>query len=133
MRKIQCAVLVIFFGAGMGSASAQTAVYKCANQYSDTPCPQAVVVNTDDARSSTEKLHADASAKNTAATGKELEKKRLAQNAVSVKKAPKPQTRKARPEPEKKPLVLLKKPKLQSKEKSDAFVSQVPPAKAIPP
>jgi HD superfamily phosphohydrolase len=108
-------------------------VYKCANQYSDTPCPQAVVVNTDDARSSTEKMQADASTKNTAAAGKELEKKRLAQNAVSVNKAPKPQARKARPEPEKKPLVLLKKPKLQSKEKSDAFVSQVPPAKAIPP
>lgn len=133
MRKIHFAVWSMVCFTGLGSASAQTPVYKCANQYSDTPCPQAVVVNTDDARNSTEKLHADASAKKTAATGKEREKKRLAQNAVSVKKAPKPQTRKVRPEPEKKPLVLLRKPKLQSKEKSDAFVSQVPPTKAIPP
>ena len=133
MRKIHLAVWTIACFTGLGSATAQTPVYKCANQYSDTPCPQAVVVNTDDARTSTEKLHADASAKNTAAAGKEREKKRLAQNAVSVKKAPKPQTRKVRPEPEKKPLVLLKKPNLQTKEKSDAFVGQVPQTKKVSP
>ena len=63
MRKIQCAVLVIFFCAGLGSASAQTPVYKCANQYSDTPCPQAVAVKADDARSSTQQSQANAATK----------------------------------------------------------------------
>jgi hypothetical protein len=133
MRKIQVAVLVIFFGAGLGSASAQTAVYKCANQYSDTPCPQAVAVKADDARSSTQQSQADASTKRTAAAGKELEKKRLAENAIATKAAPPQRTSKTLPEPKKEPLVVLKKPKLQTKEKSDAFVSQVPQAKKASP
>jgi len=133
MRKIQCAVLVVFFFAGLGSTSAQAPVYKCANQYSDTPCPQAVAVKADDARSSTQKSQADASTKRTAATGKELEKKRLAENAIAAKAAPPQRTSKTRPEPKKEPLVVLKKPKLQTKEKSDAFVSQVPQTKKSSP
>ena len=133
MRKIQCAVLVVFFFAGLGSASAQTPVYKCANQYSDTPCPQAVEVKADDARSSTQKSQADAYTKRTAASGKELEKKRLAENAMAAKAASPQRISKTRPEPKKEPLVVLKKPKLQTKEKSDAFVSQVPQAKKASP
>lgn len=133
MRKIQCAVLVGFFFAGLGSASAQTPVYKCATQYSDTPCPQAVEVKADDARSSTQKSQADASTKRTAATGNELEKKRLAKNAIAAKAAPAQRASKTLPEAKKEPLVLLKKPKLQTKEKSDAFVGQVPQAKKALP
>lgn len=133
MRKIRLAVLVIFFVVGLSSASAQTAVYKCANQYSDTPCPQAVTVKANDARSSTQKSQADASTKRTAAAGKELEKKRLAENAIAAKAAPPQRTSKTRPEPKKEPLVVLKKPKLQNKEKSDAFVGQVPQAKKALP
>lgn len=133
MRKIRLAVLVIFFVVGLSSASAQTVVYKCANQYSDTPCPQAVTVKANDARSSTQKSQADASTKRTAAAGKELEKKRLAENAIAAKAAPPQRTSKTRPEPKKDPLVVLKKPKLQTKQKSDAFVGQVPQAKKASP
>lgn len=133
MKMIKHAVLVIFFCASLGSASAQTPVYKCANQYSDTPCPQAVVVNANDARSSTQKLQTDASTKNTAAAGKDLEKKRLGQNAIAVKKAPLQASKKAPAEPKKAPLVVLKKPNLQTKEKSDAFVGQVPQTKKASP
>ena len=133
MRKIRFAVLLIFFCAGLGSASAQTAVYKCANQYTDTPCPQAVAVKADDARSSTQKSQADASTKRTAAAGKELEIKRLEKNAKATKTAPAQLASKTPPEPKKEPLVVLKKPKLQTKEKSDAFVGQVPQAKKASP
>jgi hypothetical protein len=133
MRKIQCAVLVVFFFAGLGSASAETAVYKCVNQYSDTPCPHAVEVKADDARSSTQKSHADASTKRTAAAGKELEKKRLAENALAAKAAPIQRASKPPPKPPKEPPVALKKPKLQTKEKSDAFVGQVPQVKKALP
>ena len=133
MRKIRFAVLQIFFCAGLGSASAQTAVYKCANQYTDTPCPQAVAVKADDARSSTQKSQADASTKRTAAAGKELEIKRLEKNAKATKTAPAQRASKTLPEPKKEPLVVLKKPKLQTKEKSDAFVGQVPQAKKASP
>ena len=133
MSKIQCAVLVVFFFVGLGSASAQTLVYKCANQYSDTPCPQAVAVKADDARSSTQQSQADASTKRTAAAGKELEKKRLEKNAKATKTAPAQRASKTLPEPKKEPLVVLKKPKLQTKEKSDAFVGQVPQAKKASP
>ena len=133
MRTIDFAVWAMACLAGLGSASAQTPVYKCANQYSDTPCPQAVVVNANDARSSTQKLQTDASTKNTAAAGKDLEKKRLGQNAIAVKKAPLQASKKAPPEPKKAPLVVLKKPKLQTKEKLDAFVGQVPQTKKASP
>ena len=109
MSKIQCAVVVTFFCAGLGSVSAQTLVYKCANQYSDTPCPQAVAVKADDARSSTQQSQADASTKRTAAAGKELEKKRLAENAMAAKAAPPQRISKTRPDPKKEPLVVLKK------------------------
>ena len=125
--------MVGFFVASLGSASAQTAVYKCANQYSDTPCPKAVEVKADDARSSTQKSQADAYTKRTAATGKELEKKRLAENAIAVRAAPPQRASKTLPEAKKEPLVLLKKPKFQTKEKSDAFVGQVPQAKKASP
>ena len=133
MKMIKHAVLVIFFCASLGSASAQTPVYKCAIHYSDTPCPQAIVVDASDTRSSTQKLQADASVKSTAAAGKELEKKRLTQNAIAAKAAPLQRTNKTRPEPKKAPLVVLKKPKLQTKEKSDAFVGQVPQTKKASP
>ena len=133
MSKIQCAVLVVFFFVGLGSASAQAPVYKCANHYSDTPCPQAVEVKAVDTRSSTQQSQADAYTKRTAAAGKELEKKRLAENAMAAKAAPPQRISKTRPDPKKEPLVVLKKPKLQTKEKSDAFVGQVPQAKKASP
>lgn len=133
MRKIKHAILLIFFCAGLENASAQTDVYKCANQYSDTPCPHAISVKADDARSSTQQSQADASTKRTAAAGKELEKKRLAQNAKAAKAAPAQRTSKTLPEPKNTPLVVLKKPKLQTKEKSDAFVGQVPQDKKASP
>jgi hypothetical protein len=92
-----------------------------------------VAVKADDARSLTQQSQADASTKRTAAAGKELEKKRLAENAIATKAAPIQRTSKPPPKPQKAPPVALKKPTLQTKEKSDAFVGQVPQAIGVTP
>jgi hypothetical protein len=78
-----CAVLLAYFCA---TASAQT-VYKCANTYSDTPCPQGVAVPTADPRSPAQKAQTDQATAQAQALAGQMEKTRQADEAAAQRRA----------------------------------------------
>ena len=59
--------------------SAQAQVYRCGGSYSNTPCPGATIVPTDDARSAAQKAQTDAATKRDAKSAQVLEVERLKQ------------------------------------------------------
>lgn len=62
------------------AATAQVA-YRCGNSYSQTPCPDAVIVDTDDKRTSAQKLQTDQATQRDARIADAMEKARLQQEA----------------------------------------------------
>ncbi|MEI7515488.1 MAG: hypothetical protein WCK81_08860 [Betaproteobacteria bacterium] len=67
-------------------AHAQT-VYKCGNNYSDTPCPQAVSVPTSDPRTPAQKTQTDRATTQAATLAAQLEKSRHADEADALRRA----------------------------------------------
>lgn len=59
-------------------------VYRCGNNYSQTPCPDAVVVEVQDARSTSQKNETDARIRRETATADAMEKKRLQEEAEAL-------------------------------------------------
>ena len=78
-----CAVLLACFCA---TAPAQT-VYKCANNYSDTPCPQGQSVSTADPRSPAQKAQTDQATAQAQALAGQMEKTRHADEAAAHRRA----------------------------------------------
>ena len=62
-------------------AIGQNAVYRCGSSYSQSPCPDAAVVNVQDARSQAQKMQADAAIRRDTVTGNAVQNARLAQEA----------------------------------------------------
>ena len=58
---------------------AQAQVYRCGGSYSNTPCPGATIVPTDDARSPAQKAQTDAATRRDAKSAQVLEMERLKQ------------------------------------------------------
>lgn len=75
-----------FFIAGYALSTGATAqnVYRCGNSYSQTPCPDAVVVDVEDTRSTSQKKDSDTRVRHDAATADALEKKRLQEEAQAL-------------------------------------------------
>lgn len=73
------ASLAIFLIAlcGITTGASAEEVYRCGNAYSQKPCPDAVVVDVQDARSKTQKTESDAAVQREAAAGNAMEKARL--------------------------------------------------------
>jgi len=67
-------------GALSMTATAQV-TYRCGNSYSQTPCPDAVIVNTDDKRTAEQKAQTDMATQRGAKTADAMEKARLQQEA----------------------------------------------------
>lgn len=77
-------------------------VYRCGNTYSQRPCPDAMVVDVQDARSKTQKTESDASIRHEAAAGNAMEKARLkaeAQQRADNAKAASAQNKKTASKP----------------------------------
>lgn len=62
-------------------------IYKCGNNYGDTPCPQGVAVPTADPRSPAQKAQTDQATINAKSLGGELEKTRLASEAAADRRS----------------------------------------------
>lgn len=77
-HRIFNAIFLIAISALSPWAIAQNS-YKCGSNYSQTPCPDAVPVTTDDSRSNVQRKQADASTARIARTADVMEKDRLAQ------------------------------------------------------
>jgi len=74
------ALQVLAAGALSMTATAQV-TYRCGNSYSQTPCPDAVIINTDDKRTAEQKAQTDMATKSGAKTADAMEKARLQQEA----------------------------------------------------
>ncbi len=62
-------------------ANGQNAVYRCGNSYSQKPCPDATVVDVQDARTQEQKVQSDAAIRRDTATANSIQKTRLAEEA----------------------------------------------------
>ena len=84
-----------------GLATAQLS-YKCGNSYSQTPCPDAVVLDKTDQRTSAQKAQADQATQRDARLASTMEKARLQQEAKDLA-ANTPATKASRPASASKP------------------------------
>ncbi|MCY7307189.1 MAG: hypothetical protein LH632_13775 [Rhodoferax sp.] len=82
------AMLAFIAALSMTSAAVAQPVYKCGNTYSQSPCPGATAVNTEDTRSAAQKAQTDAAAANAAKTAARMEKERVARDQSVSPKAP---------------------------------------------
>ena len=71
----------------VSNVSGQT-IYKCGNAYSQSPCPGAVTVDTNDSRTPAQKAQADAMTAQAAKSADKMEKERVALEKARVGKAP---------------------------------------------
>jgi hypothetical protein len=77
------ALALLAVGAVSMNSNAQP-TYKCGNSYSQTPCPDAVLVNTEDRRTSAQKLQTDQATQRDARVADAMEKARLQQEAKDL-------------------------------------------------
>jgi hypothetical protein len=77
LHKLVRQAVVLVLVSGSASALAQV-VYRCANLYSDTPCPGAVPIDASDSRTPEQKAHSDHATRQTAALADRMEHDRNA-------------------------------------------------------
>jgi len=121
---------MVFIAAGiLATAAAAQKVYKCADSYSQLPCPDGVVVDTVDPRTSAQKAQTDLAARRDAQTADAMEKARLAQEKKDLAANAAP-LKTANVEAAKKTGTKHVKKK---KKEPEYFTAQVPGAKKKPP
>lgn len=114
ISTLKATVLIVACTLSVAAVAQKT--YKCADSYSQLPCPGGVVVDTNDSRTSAQKVQSDLATRRDAKTADAMEKTRLAQekrylaaNAPTLKAAsvknpqktvPKQATKKKRKGPE---------------------------------
>ena len=82
--------------AALSSLATAQVSYKCGNSYSQTPCPDAVVLDKTDQRTSAQRAQADLATQRDARLAKTMEKARLQQEAKDLA-ANTPATKASRP------------------------------------
>lgn len=80
------ATLMVCLAASAG-ASAQSAVYRCGSAYSDSPCPQARLVDVDDTRTEAQRADARLLATSDKRLGDQMANERLARDAIQTRAA----------------------------------------------
>lgn len=86
-RGLCLATLLISLFAVSSGLQAQN-IYKCGNNYSQTPCPGASTLNLDDARDTAQKQQSDAATHRDHSLAAALEKDRLAQEKIAATRPP---------------------------------------------
>ena len=78
-----------FLGLALALASAQLAaqtLYRCGNEYRDTPCPNAIALDPRDPRTPAQSAQAERQAAQDAALAQQMEKSRLQAEAAAAKR-----------------------------------------------
>lgn len=83
IKPVPCAALLLALSTLWGPAHAQN-VYRCGESYSNSPCPGATVVPTDDPRSPAQRAQTDAATRRDAKSAQVLEHERLKQEGKPV-------------------------------------------------
>lgn len=83
--KIQPIIATIFIATcALSTGAMAQKVYRCGNSYSQTPCPDAVAIEVEDARSKVQKNESDARVRHETTAADAMEKKRLQEEAQSL-------------------------------------------------
>jgi len=109
---------------------AQAAVYRCGNNYRDTPCPGARTIAADDARTAQEQNEARQIAEQDTAMADTLEQKRMAQEARLAKELHTMKSAQARKASEKQAAAAAK---AEAQKKKNRYKSNIPTSKPVKP
>ena len=96
MQHLPLTAALLIALAALPSLSTAQVSYKCGNSYSQTPCPDAVVLDKTDQRTSAQKAQADLATQRDARLANTMEKARLQQEAKDLA-ANTPATKASRP------------------------------------
>lgn len=121
--------IVLIVACTLSFAAGAQKTYKCADSYSQLPCPDGIVVNTDDQRTGAQKTQSDLAARRDAKTADAMEKARLAQEKKDLA-ANLPPSKTSRPAASKK--TVAKQITKKKKKEPEYFTAQVPGAKKKP-
>ena len=121
--------IVLMVACTLSVAAIAQKTYKCGNTYSQLPCPDGVVVNTDDQRTSAQKMQADLATRRDAKAADAMEKARLSQEKRDLA-ANMPPSKTSQPAASKK--TVAKQITKKKKKAPEYFTAQVPGAKKKP-
>lgn len=120
-------ISVLIVAAATGPAALAQTIYKCGNNYSQSPCPGGTAIEANDSRTPAQKAQADKSVGETARAAERLERERLAaQRAQSAPASTRPAVMTAPKEPASAPRAQPSKAK---KPGPEYFTAAVPPDK----
>jgi hypothetical protein len=81
------ALMICLAATAAAAANAQSAVYRCGNSYSESPCPQASLVDVDDARTAAQRADARLLAANDKRLGDQMASERVTRDAADTRAA----------------------------------------------
>jgi len=84
--SVRALAIGLFSMLAVAQAQAQT-IYRCGNNYSGSPCPQGVIVNTADPRSQAQKAQTDHATADAKALSGQMERNRRADEAAAQHRA----------------------------------------------
>lgn len=116
------AILLVALSSLTQGAHAQTA-YRCADSYSQAPCPGGVAIDAADSRSNSQKAQTDAATARDIRTAESLEKSRLKQEAIQARAATKTSGKQAAPQ---KPASRAKAGSKRNPKKPAPLTAQIP-------
>jgi len=77
----------LLIGSVMFTPPLQAQIYRCANSYSQTPCPGGIAIDLQDSRSPAQKAQSDAATVQAVRRANEMERQRLKDELIASKKA----------------------------------------------
>lgn len=84
MQKLFITATIFIATHALSTESAAQSIYRCGSNYSQTPCPDAVVVDAQDTRSKLQKTESDARVRRDATLADTMEKNRLQEEARAL-------------------------------------------------
>ena len=84
MQKLFATAAIVLAAHALSTESAAQSVYRCGSNYSQTPCPDAAVVDVEDTRSKAQKTESDARVRRDATLADAMEKNRLQEEARAL-------------------------------------------------
>ena len=111
-------VLVVLSVSSSGAGAQQ--IYRCGDSYSQTPCPDGVVIDATDGRTKVQKTQADLATERAERTAAALEKARLQQEKATAAHAPKVKAKASAPASKN------RNSQARKKKESEYFTVQIP-------
>jgi hypothetical protein len=115
-------VLVVLSVSSSGAGAQQ--IYRCGDSYSQTPCPDGVVIDATDGRTKAQKTQTDLATERAERTAVAMEKARLQQGKATVAHAPKVKAKASAPASKN------RNSQAKKKKESEYFTVQIPGKKA---